>query len=110
MGRRIAACAVLMALMISLSACKCARGTTTASTSKATPAKAADGKVAASGGTICVPVPCVRGHDCTACYQSEADKHMDRLKDDLPPGGCCKCPDTQHGHTVYHDPCEPCGK
>lgn len=99
MGRRIAACAVLMALMVSLAACQCNRA-----------AKPAAGKPGASGGTVCVPTPCVKGHDCTACYKSEADKDMGRLKDDLPPGGCCCCPETTHGHTTYSDPCAPCGK
>jgi hypothetical protein len=81
MGRRIAACAVLMALMVSLSACQC--GKSSMST--------AGGKAGSSGGSVCVPMPCTAHCDQTACYASEADRDMGRLKDNLPPGGCC-CP------------------
>ncbi len=79
MGRRFAACAVL-ALLLSLTACRC-------------PSWSSGGSSGASSGTVCVPEKCMHTHDCTACYHSEADRDMHRLRDDLPPGGCCcDCP------------------
>jgi hypothetical protein len=83
-----------MALMVSVSACACARPVAPA------------GKTA---GAVCVASPCVKSADCTACYRGEADRNMGRLNDDLPPGGCCPCGPTHHGHTVYTDPCTTCG-
>jgi hypothetical protein len=75
MGRRIVACLALAALVVSLSACTCQR----AGVAPAAGAKA---------GTVCL-TPCIRYHDCTACYASEADRDMARTRDCLPPGGSC---------------------
>ena len=94
MGRRIAACAAVMALMITLSACKSGCGVATAKSG--------------APGTACVPAACVRADDCTACYHGEADRNVSRLRDDLPPGGCCVCPPMHYEHTTYKDPCGPC--
>ena len=98
MVRRIAACAGLLALMVTLSACACGRA-------------AAPAAAKGSGDTVCLAAPCVRSHDCTACYHSEADSNVGRTNDDLPSGGgCCGCePHLRHNH-VSHDPCAPCGR
>lgn len=97
MGRRIAACAALVALMVSLSACACGRATT----------KTAG--AAAPAGSVCLPSPCVKGHDCTACYQSESDRDMARRWDNEPYGGCCDCAPVILDHHRYHD-CVSCGE
>jgi len=95
MSRRIVACAALLALVVSLSACACpgvSRGGDGGSG-----ADGASGSTASSGtttsGTVCVPVKCARNSDCTACYRSEAERNMARMADDWPSGGCCcDCP------------------
>ncbi len=75
MGRTFLACAALAAVMFSMSACKCA----------------AVGGSGSPGSTVCLPVPCTHSQDCSACYRGEADRNMGRLKDCLPPDGCCDC-------------------
>ncbi len=46
------------------------------------------------------------GHaDCTACYRSEADRNMGRMRDDLPRGGSCE----ECGGTSGGSDC-PCGR
>ena len=91
MGRRIVSGAALLALMAALSACVCHGGMSPK----------------AAAGSVCVPAPCVRYHDCSGCYHSEANTDVHRLKDCVPPGGCCggceapavkNCPEHACGH------------
>jgi hypothetical protein len=82
MGRRIVACAALLALVVSLSACACPAWT-----------KSGSGGAGSTSGSVCVPTKSEHYNDCSACYRSEAERDMGRLRDDLPPGGCCcDCP------------------
>jgi hypothetical protein len=101
MSRRIIACAALLALVVSLSACKSSGSDSTANKdtkSTSAPAANSSGTAPAAGGTttsatVCVPVKCAHTSDCTACYRSEIERNMGRLVDDWPSGGCCcDCP------------------
>ena len=119
MGRRIAACAALLALMVTLSACCCKGGIVSTTPSAAAPkttmivAKPAHagtvvvmsapaGRAAPMGGMehMAAAGParepaakrmgsCKPYHNRNACYVSESDRDMGRTRDDLPPGGRC---------------------
>ena len=94
MSRRIVVCAALLALVVSLSACKSNSGGSDSSANKSSSTAAAskDGGTTTSA-TVCVPVKCGHNRDCSACYRSEAERNMGRLVDDWPSGGCCcDCP------------------
>lgn len=86
MGRRIVAGAALAALLVTLSACACrtAAGPRPAAGAKAAPVAKADARPAAKAAAPCRAIP-----DRTGCYVGESDRDMDRLRDDLPPGGRC---------------------
>ena len=94
MVRRIAACAALLALMITMSACCCTKGVvapmaTAAKPAAARPAVAAAAPAKSAPKKAAQKKPCTPGVDRTACYADESDRAMNRLRDDLPPGGNC---------------------
>jgi hypothetical protein len=103
MGRRFVACAVL-ALMVSLTACRCPSWSSGGASSGGS--STGGSSTAGSSGGGQTAQKCMRGHDCTACYHGEADRDMHRLKDDLPPGGCCcDCPAPVVKHVEARECC-----
>jgi hypothetical protein len=96
MSRRIVACAALLALVVTLSACACpavSKGGDGGSGADGTSGSTASSGTSTTSGTVCVPQKCVHKSDCTACYRSEAERNMARMVDDWPSGGCCcDCP------------------
>ncbi len=113
MSRRIVACAALLALVVTLSACACpavSKGGDGGSGSTA--ASGTSGSTESAGtttsATVCVPQKCVHNSDCTACYRSEAERNMARLTDNWPSGGCCcDCPVPVE---KKHEPKDCCAK
>ena len=110
MRRSILAVAALAALLVAPACTSCE------------PERDASGRTVAASGTSGnrearvvierrreISTTCLRYCNIDACYLSEADTSIHRLRDCLPTGGCCCDCERVHRECRYKEHCENCG-